>query len=129
MYLCNNCWNESLKWQWQCPICKEWNSLVEFKESKITQNNWWNKWELKTLSNLDNVISENKEVKIITKSSEFNNVLGWGIVPGWVILLSWEPGIWKSTITLHDNSAAKFCKREYNIYLMRRNKLSDCWES
>lgn len=113
MYLCNNCWNESLKWQWQCPICKEWNSLIEFKESKITQNSWWNKWELKTLSNLDNIISENKEVKIITKSSEFNNVLGWWITPWWVILLSWEPWIWKSTITLQ---IANFVK-ENIIYI------------
>ena len=100
MYICNNCWNESLKWQWQCNFCKEWNSLKEFKEAKITWTNWNNKWEIKKLHNLDNVISDNKNSKIITKSKELNNVLWWGIVSWWIILLSWEPWIWKSTIAL-----------------------------
>lgn len=100
MYLCSNCWNESIKWQWQCPFCKEWSTLKEFKEAKITWNNWAQKWEIKELSNLNDVIAENKETKIITKSGELNNVLWWWIVPGWITLLSWEPWIWKSTITL-----------------------------
>lgn len=99
MYICSNCWNESLKWLGQCPFCREWNSLKEFKEAKINEK-WWQKWEAKILANLWDVIKENKEVKIITKSTELNNVLWWWIIPGWVVLLSWEPGIWKSTITL-----------------------------
>lgn len=107
MYICTNCWNESLKWQWQCPFCKEWNSLKEFKETKISNNLWWNKWEVKELENLNTVIKENKEVKIITKSTELNNVLWWWIVPWSVVLLSWEPGIWKSTITLQLASLVK----------------------
>lgn len=86
---------------------------MEFKEAKLAQSIWWKKWEEKKLSNLDNIISENKEVKIISKSSEFNNVLGWWIVPGWVILLSGEPWIWKSTITLQ---IANFVK-ENIIYI------------
>ncbi len=98
MYICDKCWNESLKWTGQCSFCKEWNSLKEFKEAKL---NWvWEKWEAKKLESLSEVISENKEVKIKTNSSELNNVLWWWIVPWWVVLLSWEPGIWKSTITL-----------------------------
>jgi len=35
-----------------------------------------------------------------TSSWELNNVLGWGIVEGSIILLSGEPGIGKSTLTL-----------------------------
>ena len=98
MYICSNCWNESLKWQGKCNFCGEWNTLQEFKEEKI-----WNgklKWEKKNLTKLDEVeVSTNSE-KIITKSSELNNALWWWITKGSVILLSWEPGIWKSTITL-----------------------------
>ncbi len=100
MYFCNNCWNESLKWQWQCLFCKEWNSLKEFKEAKISWNNLLNKWELKELTSISDIKKDINLEKIITKSSELNNVLGWGIVPWSVILLSWEPGIWKSTITI-----------------------------
>lgn len=101
MYLCSNCWNESLKWQWQCLFCKEWNSLKEFKESKITSwNNLLNKGEIKELNNIADIKKDSSLDKIITKSSELNNVLGWWIVPWSVILLSWEPWIWKSTITI-----------------------------
>ncbi len=99
MYICEKCWNESVKWQWQCSFCKEWNSLKEFKEAKI---NWsWNtKWEAKKLENISEIKKDQTKEKIITKSGELNNVLGSGIVPWSVVLLSWEPGIWKSTITL-----------------------------
>ena len=101
MYLCNNCWNESIKWQWQCPFCKDWNSLKEFKEVKVAPwSIWTSKWEAKLLSNMNDIKKDATLEKIITKSSELNNVLGWWIVPWSVVLLSWEPGIWKSTITI-----------------------------
>ncbi len=100
MYLCNNCWNESIKRQGQCGFCKEWNSLKEFKESKLEWNNIKIKWKIKTLENIKDINKNNKIKKIITKSWELNNVLGGWIIPWSVILLSWEPWIWKSTITL-----------------------------
>lgn len=95
MYICNNCWNEAIKWQWQCSFCKEWNTLVEFRESKNSSKEAWVK---KNLSKLEN--SDKKEERIITKSEELNNVLWWWIVPWSLILLSGEPGIWKSTLSL-----------------------------
>ncbi len=100
MYICEKCWNESLKWQWQCGFCKEWWSLKEFKESKITWTNTVIKWESKELKNIRNIKKDKSLEKIITKSEELNNALWGWIVPWWVVLLSWEPGIWKSTITL-----------------------------
>ena len=97
MFLCSNCWNESLKWQGQCPFCKEWNTLKEFKEEKEWKK--WNSWEVKNLTKIENLkITQNK---IKTKSDELNNVLWWWIVEWSVVLLSWEPWIWKSTITLN----------------------------
>lgn len=100
MYLCSNCWNESIKRQGQCSFCKEWNSLKEFKESKFEQENNKIRWEIKNIENIKDINKNSKLNTIITKSWELNNVLGWWIVPGSVILLSWEPWIWKSTITL-----------------------------
>ncbi len=99
MYICTNCWNESIKRQGQCSFCKEWNSLKEFKESKSNNNNKTS-WEVKILKNISEINKENSLNRIITKSEELNNVLGGWIVPWSVILLSWEPGIWKSTITI-----------------------------
>lgn len=96
MYICNNCWNESVKWTGQCSFCKEWNSLVEFKESKT-------KWNIsgikKELTKITDSLGKTEE-KIISKSSELNNLLGWWITKWSIILLSWEPGIWKSTLAL-----------------------------
>lgn len=98
MYICKNCWNESIKWQGKCPFCGEWNTLQEVKETKVLD--WKIKWEKKSLTKLWDVKVEKNSEKIITKSGELNNVLWWGITKGSVVLLSWEPGIWKSTITL-----------------------------
>jgi len=107
MYLCDKCWNESIKWQWQCTFCKEWWSLKEFKESKINWTNSNIKWESKELQNINNIKKDISLEKIITDSEELNNALGWWIVPWGVVLLSWEPWIWKSTITLQLASKTK----------------------
>lgn len=96
MYICTNCWNESIKWTWQCSFCKEWNTLQEFKESKI--KSWNLKWVTKTLQKIWDSLQNNKQVK--TSSEELNNLLSGWITEGSVILLSWEPGIWKSTLAL-----------------------------
>ncbi len=96
MFICTECWNESLKWQWQCSFCKEWNTLKEFKEEKTKSST--KKWEAKQLKKLENV--ELKWEKILTKSEELNNVLGNWITKWSVILLSWEPWVGKSTLAL-----------------------------
>lgn len=97
MYICNNCGNESLKWTGQCSFCKEWNSLVEFKESKNKSGN--NSGIKKELIKISNSVSKNEE-RIITKSNELNNLLWWWITTGSIILLSGEPWIGKSTLAL-----------------------------
>lgn len=95
MYICNNCGNEFIKWQGQCSFCKEWNTLQEFKESKTKSSS---KAEKKELGKIEEVWKN--EERIISKSEELNNVL-WGWLVSWsLVLLSWEPGIWKSTLSL-----------------------------
>lgn len=100
MYICTDCWNESLKWAWQCPFCKEWSTLKEFKETKVSWNVPLAKWEAKNLQKIKDIKKDSKLEKIETKSSELNSVMWWGLVPGWITLLTWEPWIGKSTITL-----------------------------
>lgn len=96
MFLCGDCWNESIKWEGQCGFCKEWNTLKEFKESKDKKTEA--KWEVKVLQNIKNITV--KQNRITSKSSELNNVMGWWIVQWSIILLSWEPWIWKSTLAI-----------------------------
>jgi len=100
MYICSDCWNESIKWAGQCSFCKAWWTLKEFKETKVSGNTPLAKWEAKNLQKISEIKKDKNLEKIITKSEELNTVLGWWIVPGWITLLTWEPWIWKSTITL-----------------------------
>lgn len=147
MYICNNCWNESLKWWGQCSFCKEWNTLVEFKEAKIKTQTKWDKKDLIQISDIINTINDNK---IITSSNELNNLLWWWITPWSIILLTWEPWIWKSTLSLqlwsfinekiiyisweeNENQIISRAKRlninSDNIYLLCENNLENILET
>lgn len=101
MYKCSECSYETIKWAGQCPNCKQWNTMIEQEEIKDDKRNWtksgtkWNKIELAKISKT--TLFENR---IITKSNEFNNLLGNWIVEWSVTLLSWEPWIGKSTLSL-----------------------------
>lgn len=99
MFNCTDCGNESLSWKGQCDYCKAWNTLKEFKESKTK----WAKWvsgKAQILGNISDINKENSNIKIETKSGEFNTVLGGWLVQWSIVLLSGEPGIWKSTLSL-----------------------------
>lgn len=96
MFVCNHCQKSTLKWSGKCPHCGEWNSLEERKEAKKEQKHTGRKQT--TQSILKNPL-ENVH-RLESTSKELDGVLGGGIVPGSLILLSWEPGIGKSTLAL-----------------------------
>lgn len=99
MFACTNCWNEFLKWQWQCSFCKEWNTLKEVKEEKkstMGSKVAWIPQELKKIEFWESISSQ----VLVTKSQELNNLLSGGIVEWSITLLAGEPWIWKSTLTL-----------------------------
>jgi len=102
VFVCNNCGNEFSKWSGQCPACKEWNSLKEisnnqFPISKKRQNGKIVKNEIKKLSDIK-IINDKDDSIFSTQISEFDRVLGKGIVRGSVVLFAGEPGIGKSTL-------------------------------
>ncbi len=95
IYVCQNCGYESPKWLGQCPQCHAWNS---FQEATVTA-----KTLKKTITNskplpLSTVKELGPTTSIKTNFTEFDRVLGGGIIPGSVILLAGEPGIGKSTL-------------------------------
>ena len=100
MFNCTDCWNESLTWKGQCDYCKAWNTLKEFKEAKQTGGKKWISGEAQSLWNIADINKETNAVKIETKSGEFNTVLGGWLVQWSIVLLSGEPGIGKSTLSL-----------------------------
>ncbi|GLB47957.1 DNA repair protein RadA [Neptunitalea lumnitzerae] len=104
-FYCQNCGAQYAKWQGQCTSCKEWNTLVEEVVQKEETKGWKSgavtggvKRAPKPISIKD--IASEEEFRMRTPNTEFNRVLGGGLVPGAVILLGGEPGIGKSTLLL-----------------------------
>lgn len=83
----------------KCEQCGAWNSFVE--EAAPTSSGFG---KAKATAALTPVKLESVETKrlprVTTGIGEVDQVLGGGIVPGSVMLLSGDPGIGKSTITL-----------------------------
>ena len=99
IFSCNNCGAKYPKWMGQCMQCGEWNTIEEeiikskkIPEQKILENNS-KVQEIKDIST-----QKNERIKIY--DNELNRVLGGGLVPGSLILISGEPGIGKSTLIL-----------------------------
>jgi len=94
VFVCSNCGNEFSKWSGQCSACGEWNSLKEVKN--FSKKNGVVKSEKIEVQKIEK-IEENKNI-FSTGISEFDRVLGKGIVQGSAVLFAGEPGIGKSTL-------------------------------
>jgi len=110
IYLCQECGHENSKWLGQCPECSSWNSFVEDVISKTPRSM---KVEAKIPSTLTSITHNIK--KIASGISEFDRVVGDGLVPGSMTLLSGEPGIGKSTLTLQ---IANKIAKNYKVLLI-----------
>ncbi len=104
IYVCTECGASEPKWQGQCPSCMAWNTLVEsIEESATSINRYANKFEglaqSSTLQKLSSIKAADIE-RTPTGISEFDRVLGGGLVEGGVVLIGGDPGIGKSTLLL-----------------------------
>lgn len=97
-WCCKECGHTSAKWLGMCPHCKEWNTFAEFKEAKDKKEASFTAVEQRPTA-LPDLTFETME-KIETSVEEFDRLLGGGFVPGSLTLLSGDPGIGKSTLTL-----------------------------
>ena len=99
-YICTSCGGEFLKWSGKCSNCGQWGTLEE-SEEMATDNNGAKKASKAKYS----AISEQKgdshlDSRISTGYQEVDRVLGSGLIPGEVVLISGEPGIGKSTLLM-----------------------------
>jgi DNA repair protein RadA/Sms len=97
-FLCSECGDDFPKWNGQCPSCKEWGTLSEFKIS--TKKNG-REHEPRETKSLMEVLTTNSSERIPTGLQEADRVLGGGILSGSLILLGGSPGVGKSTLALH----------------------------
>ena len=92
-YVCADCGAHSVKWQGQCPECAAWNTLAQTTVSAPQTE------RRKGVSpSLLASLSDDLGVRHATGFSEFDRVLGGGLVPGSVVLLGGDPGVGKSTL-------------------------------
>lgn len=99
-YICDNCGVKAPKWQGRCAACGEWNTLIEQKVTTTVAGkkvaNFGSIGEPQSLAEVE----VTKTPRYQTGMSEFDLVLGGGIVPGSLVLLGGDPGIGKSTLAL-----------------------------
>jgi DNA repair protein RadA/Sms len=97
IYRCSHCGYESPKWMGKCQTCDSWNTFEEItSQLKPNSSSVKNKTSAKRLSE---VLAGNSD-RIVTGISEFNRVLGGGIVKDSIIILTARPGAGKSTLLL-----------------------------
>ncbi len=97
IYRCSNCGSESPKWLGKCQNCDEWNTF-EASENQLKKT--FSSSERKTSPKRLSEVTTSNSDRIVTSISEFNRVLGGGIVKDSIIILTAGPGAGKSTLLL-----------------------------
>jgi DNA repair protein RadA/Sms len=106
-FLCNNCGSVHPKWMGKCPDCGTWDALQEYKtptpdaraEARKPMMRVGDVATAAQALALDE-IDQADSPRTPTGISEFDRILGGGIVPGSAVLVGGEPGIGKSTLLL-----------------------------
>jgi DNA repair protein RadA/Sms len=109
MFICGSCGYKTLKWMGKCPDCKSWDSLEEVIEERQPKHKKSKALNPKYLSEL----SAEEEGRFTTGISEFDRVMGGGVVPGSLTLISGDPGIGKSTLLL---MVSGILSRSFNVF-------------
>ena len=100
-FVCQSCGHKAGKWLGKCPECGEWNSLVEERSQTTRRSGTRNGFKLRDVSAIPFIeIESQDDVRITSGVTEFDRVLGGGIVPGTLVLIGGDPGIGKSTLLL-----------------------------
>lgn len=98
-FVCQQCGSVQLKWMGRCPDCGEWNSFVEVIEERAGKRDRSGGGTRAAPIRLGDIQTDGRE-RIPLAMQEFSRVLGGGIVPGCLALVSGDPGIGKSTLLM-----------------------------
>jgi len=110
-YVCQSCGYETAGYLGKCPECGAWSSFVEEVIGADAKANidLPDKNPPMKLSEIE----MNTEIRTSTGISEFDRVLGGGIVQGSLVLIAGDPGIGKSTILLQ--TSGELCKSNKKV--------------
>ncbi len=98
LYSCQKCGYQSAKWLGRCPDCNAWNSMVE--EVRVAGPSQAEIRGHEPVPVPIGEISGTGEERFSCGISDFDRVLGGGLVAGSLVLLGGDPGIGKSTLML-----------------------------
>ena len=119
-FVCSECGWNGPKWLGRCPECGQWGTIEEFHEARPaaskrtaapgrTSRTQSHTVPASAAKPITEIGTENIS-RISTGFTEFNRILGGGIVPGSVTLIAGEPGIGKSTLLLETaGNVARLC--------------------
>ena len=102
LYVCQQCSFKTPQYLGKCPECGAWSSMIETVEEVVSDKKSVTgskliSFDQSKIINLGSV-EKSEYQRLSTKISEFDRVLGGGIVQGSVVLLAGDPGIGKSTL-------------------------------
>ena len=104
-FVCQECGYTTPKTLGRCPNCKSWQSFAEEVEELITPSRHRGIGQVSREPEPISQVTASEVERHLTGMSEFDRVLGGGIVPGAVILIGGDPGIGKSTLLLQASDA------------------------
>ncbi|MCE5315098.1 MAG: DNA repair protein RadA [Armatimonadota bacterium] len=101
-FVCQSCGYESPKWLGRCTDCNEWGSMVEeivAPSVGSARGVTTNPGVFATPTPITELVASGA-ARISSGISEFDRVLGGGVVSGSLVLIGGDPGIGKSTILI-----------------------------
>jgi len=103
LWSCTECGHTQSKWTGNCTMCSNWNTFVEEMDAPQTQRFSAASEKMAKPMRIKDV--EQVEFKrLMTGISEFDRLMGGGIVPGSLTLVGGDPGIGKSTLMMQLSS-------------------------
>lgn len=114
-WICQECGYETAGYLGKCPECGAWGSLVEEVQfaSKPQQASVHDEFINREKPELLKDIHIGEELRVSTNISEFDRILGGGLVQGSLVLIAGDPGIGKSTILLQ--TSGELCKNNKKV--------------
>ncbi|MFM6980378.1 MAG: DNA repair protein RadA [Micrococcales bacterium] len=110
-FTCTECGWSAPKWVGRCGECQAWGTVVQGAQTGISKTTKaaiiLETGAAKSITEVDPSLTSSTPTGV----SEFDRVLGGGLVSGAVVLLSGEPGVGKSTLLLDVAAKAALSKK------------------
>lgn len=106
-YSCISCSYQSVKWFGCCPGCAGWDTFEQIEAvapSSFTSNGSTTPAVAIPMQSI-NAYKVTKKKRLCTNIDEWDRVMGGGIMPGSLLVLTGDPGIGKSTLLLQVSRA------------------------